>query len=95
MREREIESKLVRAVKDMGGLCPKFISPGTDGMPDRIILLPGSKIAFAELKAHRKSLRPLQVRRKRQLERLGFLVYCIDGTEQIKPILQEIGGDAQ
>ena len=88
--EKIIEQKLVRAVKMMGGLAPKFVSPGLDGVPDRIILLPGGKMAFAELKADGKKLRPLQVRRKRQLEALGFSVYCIDGVEQIGGVLDEI-----
>ena len=88
--EKIIEQKLVRAVKMMGGLAPKFVSPGLNGVPDRIVLLPGAKLAFVELKADGKKLRPLQVRRKRQLEGLGFLVYCIDGPEQIGGILDEI-----
>ena len=90
MREKTIESKLVKAVKNLGGLAPKFISPGLDGVPDRLVLLPGGKMAFIELKAPGKELRPLQVRRKRQLEALGFLVYCIDGPEQIGGIIHEI-----
>ena len=40
MREKTVESKLVKAVKAMGGLAPKFISPGLDGVPDRLVLLP-------------------------------------------------------
>ena len=90
MREKTVEAKLVKAVKSMGGLAPKFVSPGLDGVPDRLVLLPGGKIAFIELKAPGETLRPLQVRRKRQLEGLGFLVYCIDGPEQIGGILDEI-----
>lgn len=65
-------------------------APALYGVPDRLVLLPGGKIAFIELKAPGKTLRPLQVRRKRQLEALGFSVYCIDGVEQIGGILSEI-----
>ena len=90
MREKTVESKLVKADKSMGGLAPKFISPGLDGVPDRLVLLPGGKMAFIELKAPDKKLRPLQVRRKRQLESLGFLVYCMDRPDQIGVILSEI-----
>ena len=90
MRESAIEAKLVKAVKSLGGLAPKFVSPGLDGVPDRLVLLPGARIAFIELKAQGKPLRPLQVRRKRQLEALGFSVYRIDGPEQIGGILDEI-----
>ena len=90
MREKTVENKLVKAVKALGGLAPKFISPGFDGVPDRLVLLPQGRIAFIELKAESKTLRPLQVRRKRQLESLGFSVYCIDRPEQIGGILNEI-----
>lgn len=90
MRERDVEKSLVRAVKKLGGLCPKFVSPGMDGVPDRIILMPGARVAFAELKAPGRKMRPLQVKRKRQLESLGFPVYCIDHPEQIGGVLDEI-----
>ena len=98
MREKTVEAKLVAAVKGMGGLAPKFTSPGYDGMPDRLVLLPNGILAFVELKAPGKKLRPLQVRRKAQLERLGFSVYCIDRPEQVEAALHEIanlGGDAE
>ncbi len=90
MREKTTETKLVKAVRANGGLAPKFVSPGLDGVPDRLVLLPGGRIAFIELKAEGKTLRPLQVRRKKQLEALGFSVYCIDRPEQIGGILDEI-----
>ena len=90
MREKSIESKLTAEVRRLGGLAPKFVSPGLDGVPDRLILLPGGKVAFAELKAPGKTLRPLQAVRKRQLEALGFRVFVIDSIEQIGGILDEI-----
>ena len=90
MREKNIEQKLVQATKAIGGIAPKFTSPGFDGMPDRLILLPGGKIAFAELKAPGKKPRPLQEARHNLLRRLGFKVYVIDGAEQIGSALDEI-----
>lgn len=90
MREKNIEQKLVLMTKDLGGLALKLVSPGFDGMPDRLILLPERKIAFIEVKAPGKTLRPLQEKRKRQLESLGFLVFCLDHIEQIGGILHEI-----
>ena len=89
-REKVTELKLVREVKLRGGICPKFTSPGYDGMPDRIVLLPYGKMAFVEVKAHGKKPRPLQVRRKSQLESLGFSVYCLDDAMQIGGMLDEI-----
>ena len=51
MREKQIEAKLTQAAKMLGGVAPKFVSPGYDGMPDRIVLLPGGHMAFVEVKA--------------------------------------------
>ena len=90
MTEKQIEQKLVKAVKAKGGIAPKFVSPGFDGVPDRIVLLPHGRIAFIEMKAKGRKMRPLQARRKSQLESLGFSVYCIDSPEQIGGILDEI-----
>jgi hypothetical protein len=95
MREKQIEQKLVRAVKNMGGIAPKFISPGFDGMPDRIVLLPGGYIGFVEVKAPGEKPRLLQVARHGLLRRLGFQVYVLDNDGQIEQIITEIGGDAE
>jgi len=65
MLEKEIECKLKSAVKNMGGIAFKFTAPGINGVPDRLVLLPHGKIAFIELKAPGRKMRPLQVRRKK------------------------------
>lgn len=90
MRENKIEKTLVRAVRNSGGLAIKLVSPGWAGAPDRLILMPGGRLAFVELKAPGNNLRPLQVRRKKQLEALGFSVYCIDQPSQIGGVLGEV-----
>lgn len=90
MRESQIERGLVKVAEAVGGMALKFVSPGCAGVPDRIVLLPGGKLAFVELKVHGRQLRPLQKKRKGQLEALGFLVYCLDGIEQIGGMLDEI-----
>lgn len=90
MREKQIEHNLVMAVKAAGGICPKLVSPGTDGMPDRMILLPQGRIGFVEVKAPGKKPRPLQERRHKQLRELGFRVFILDGPEQITGILKEV-----
>ena len=88
--EKRVEKIFTDAVKKMGGMAVKFVSPGLDGVPDRIVLLPGRKIAFVELKAPGKKPRPLQIKRMRQLECLGFPVFVIDGVEKIGGVLDEI-----
>ena len=93
MREKQVEQKLVKAVKDIGGMCPKFVSPGTDGMPDRMVLLPGARIAFVEVKAPGEKPRALQKRRHAQLRTLGFPVFVLDDPEKIPELLREVSGD--
>ena len=88
MLERFIEQKLVARVRREGGLCPKFVSPGSDGRPDRLVLMPGGKIAFVELKAPGQKPRPLQLQRHAQLRDLGFIVYVIDDPVQIPEMLE-------
>ena len=95
MLEKTLERKFVEAVKAMEGLCPKFVSPGFDGMPDRLVLLPGGRLAFVELKAVGCKPRPLQESRHGMLRRLGFKVYVLDSMGQIPCILKELGGDAK
>jgi hypothetical protein len=92
MLEKEIEMQLVRAVKKMGGRAVKFMSPGFDGMPDRLVLLPGGKCGFVEVKAPGKKPRALQVVRHEMLRAWGFKVYVADAKEQIEEIINDICG---
>ena len=90
MREKTIEQKFREAVKAAGGLALKFASPGFDGVPDRLALLPGGRMAFVEVKAPGKKPRPLQLARHRQLRQLGFKVYVLDDEGQIGGMVDEI-----
>ena len=90
MRESTVEHRLVTEAKKRGGIALKFVSPGIDGVPDRLVLMPHGKFAFVEVKAPGKQLRPLQVRRIGQLRALGYLAYCLDCPDQIGGILDEI-----
>ena len=90
MREKAVEQQLVKAVKQHGGICPKFTSPGYDGMPDRLVLLPKGRMACVEVKAPGKKPRPLQINRHELLQKLGFKVFVLDEPEKIGGILDEI-----
>lgn len=90
MKESVVEKKFAAEVKKRGGLAVKFVSPGFNGVPDRLVLFPGGKMAFVELKAPGKTMRPLQRYRARQLAALGFRVYTVDCKERIGGILDEI-----
>lgn len=90
MRESAIERRLVTEAVKRGGFAPKFVSPGLNGMPDRLLLFPGGRLAFVEVKAPGKKPRPLQRRRIEQLTALGFRVFVLDRIEQIGEILDEV-----
>ena len=90
MREKTIEQRLVREVKARGGICPKWVSPGFDGVPDRLVFLPGRHFGLVEVKASGEKPRALQLSRHRLLANLGFHTYILDGIEQIGGILDEI-----
>lgn len=76
----------------MNGMALKLTSPGMAGVPDRLVLLPEGEIFFVELKASGKTLRPLQLKRRDQLEKLGFKVFVIDSYEKIDLFLEEVKG---
>lgn len=90
MREKTIEQKFVADIKAAGGLALKFISPGFDWVPNRIVLLPGGKMVFVEVKAPREKPRLLQPAMHRLFRRLGFRVYVLDEESQIGGMIDEI-----
>lgn len=93
MLEKEIEKVLVKEVKKMGGLCLKFNSLSMAGIPDRIVLMHGGRLAFVELKKKGKKPRPLQKRRIKQLRDLGFKCFVIDDLEKVKSFTDVMRGE--
>lgn len=94
--EKDIERHLGRAVGRAGGLCLKWVCPGFAGVPDRIILMPGGRILFVELK------RPvggkvgnLQVWWAQKLRHLGFAYLLIKTHEDINELEKELKGVAE
>ena len=90
MREKNVESAFIDAVKGQGGLALKLVSPGFNGMPDRLVIFPGGIIAFVEVKAPGKKPGALQLSRHRLLKRLGFRVYILDNIDDIGGMIDEI-----
>lgn len=90
MREKTLEHIFVMEVKRVGGLALKFVSPGFDGVPDRLVLLQGGKVGFVEVKAPGKYPRPLQESRLRLLRKMGFKAYVLGDKKQIGGIIDDI-----
>lgn len=90
MGESAVEKAFVDAVRKAGGEALKFTSQSRNGVPDRLVLFFSGKAAFVELKAPGKQMRPLQRKRRKQLEALGFPVFCVDSMEQIQPAIRAL-----
>ena len=93
MREKTIEQALTKAVKSYGGIAVKLVSPGFVGMPDRLVLFPGGRLGFVEVKALGKKPRTIQTVRHKQLRQLGFKVYVLDSMADIQRIIEEVMPD--
>ena len=78
MQESAVERYLANKVKQAGGWPLKFVSPGTSGVPDRLVLLPGGRLIFVETKRPGEEARALQKAVHRKLRDLGFAVLVID-----------------
>lgn len=83
MRERAIEEYLGLRARQSGGLCVKFIPTSFAGFPDRIVMLPGAKITFVELKAPGKLPTKLQYSVHERLRKLGFRVVVLDSLSAV------------
>ena len=88
MLESAVEAKLVRGVKALGGIAYKFTSPGTAGVPDRIVVLPGGRVIFAELKTDSGRLSPGQRAQLDRLRALGAEAVVVRGPAGVSEFLE-------
>ena len=91
MTEKQLEEKLVKAVKNRGGIAYKFTSPSRTGVPDRLVVLPGGKIGFVEVKKPKKGkLSKIQKRELKKLTALKCKCYVLNDPLDIQSILVDI-----
>ena len=89
--EKQIEQYLVKQAKLYGGKAFKWISPGNNGVPDRIVILPGAIIGFLEMKAPGKTSTALQLRVQEWLRKRGFPVFTdVDSKLKVDLALGEL-----
>ena len=94
MKESQIERRLVKGVKRLGGMCLKFVSPGTLGVPDRIIITAKGRVIFVELKAETGRLTKIQRYVIGEMQKRGADARVVKGIDEVKELLAEIeGGD--
>lgn len=89
-RERDIEKRLRCQIERMGGKFMKFVSPGNDGAPDRIAIMPGGRIWFVELKTRKGRLSALQEWQGQQLEALGCQIRHVWGMDEANAFIREV-----
>ena len=87
--EAQIERYLVSEIKRIGGLCWKWTSPGTNGVPDRIIMIQGLTIAV-ELKAPGEEVRPLQQHRIDEIKLTGNMACVVDSYEVVDKLIRNL-----
>lgn len=88
MRESTIEAYLRDRVRALGGKAYKFVSPGNDGVPDRLVCLPGSRVVFVETKRPGEKPTKLQRSRHRELRRMGQIVFgCVDSKPKVDRVV--------
>lgn len=92
--EKEVEKKLTQGIKKLGGRAYKWVSPGNRGVPDRIVVLPGGRIIFIELKKDTGELTGLQKIQSRVLSQLGCDVRALYGEDMVRAFLEEMAGHA-
>lgn len=88
--EKKLEQFCIRTVENLGGYAFKLSVPGVAGLPDRLILLPGGKIGFLELKTLKKKPTALQSSWLKSLTLLGFKSKYADSKLKIKNFILEL-----
>lgn len=90
MNEKQVERRLTEGVKRQGGMCLKFVSPGNAGAPDRIIILPGGSVIFAELKSDTGRLSQIQKHTIGKMRDLGADVRVLRGAAAVDEFLSGV-----
>ena len=85
--ERDIEGYLVRKVEEIGGFCLKLDSSSKKGVQDRLLLLPGGRVLFVELKRPSGRVSVLQKVRQKQIERLGFQTCVVWNKAEVDELI--------
>lgn len=77
-------------VETRGGLCFKFISPNTPGVPDRIVVTPDGRTIYVELKTEFGRMANIQKYRVEQLKAHGADVRVLKGLDRVHEFIQEV-----
>ena len=90
IRERDVEKRLVRKIKAIGGKAYKFRSPNNRSVPDRLCIFEWPNFFFVECKAPGKEPTPAQWEEINRLRERKFVVYIIDTYEKVDLLMKQI-----
>jgi hypothetical protein len=90
MMEKQIESHLVKKVKEIGGVAYKFVSPANRGVADRIVCLPDGGVVFVELKSATGKLSPLQEEFAKDMQRLRQNYIVLNSREAVNAFIETV-----
>lgn len=90
MLEEDVENRLAKGVIALGGIAFKFKPFGIIGVPDRIVLLPGGRLIFVELKKVDGVVAPWQRRMHARLRKLGFRVELLWSYTDVDRLLRTV-----
>ena len=93
MKESAIEARLVKMVRERGGLCYKFVSPSNPGVPDRIVITPDGRSIYVELKTEIGRLANIQRWQLDEMRKRGADVRVLKGLEEVKAFVREVMPD--
>ena len=88
--EKTLERKLVKEIQRLGGWSIKVLSVHVSGLPDRICLLPGGFVFFAEIKTTGRKPTKIQLYVHKRIRDLGFQVEVVDSLADIKKLARII-----
>lgn len=94
IRESEIEAHLRKRVREAGGWAPKWTSPGNVGVPDRMVLFPGGRVIFVEMKAAGKKPTAMQEVQHKRIRGLGHTVLVLDSKEAVETFIRQYAPQA-
>jgi len=92
LNESRIEKHLVDGVKRLGGMCLKFVSPSTPGVPDRLIITADGRVIFVELKTETGRLSKIQRYIVGEMTKRGADVRVVKGLDEVRELLAELEG---
>lgn len=90
MTESQIEARMARMIRERGGLCYKWVSPGAAGVPDRIVVTPKGQTIYIELKTEVGRLQRIQQWQIGELRARGADVRVLHGWEQVRAFVDEV-----